>query len=211
MLELSEIFATPIYRADIKDEEIPKLAARLSYEYQSEAENPVLVSGEWDKQTRSSDPDDQKKYGVTSFADNNQLFRDKRWHPVADEILDCCRALIGLHNKDIAHRAYLETMWATIYPNGCYIPEHIHSNSMYSGVMYAQAEEGAGDLEFRDPSWALKSMHFNTDVGQLHRTRWQESVKTGRILLFPGWLPHASMPSNSSEDRIIIGFNLGFS
>lgn len=210
MLEVAEIFPTSVYRADVTNDQVLKLACELSYKFQEEAENPVLVSSEWENQKRSSDPEDQKKYGVTSFADNNRLFHDERWHPVADEILNACRQLLALKDQSLASKAYLDTMWTTIYPDGCYIPEHIHSNCMFSGVLYAQAEEGAGNLQFRDPSWAVKSMHFAPSTGQVFSTRWEEPVKTGRLLMFPGWLPHTSVPSKSEKDRIIIGFNLGF-
>lgn len=210
MYEVANLFPSVVYREDLEADDITKLACELTYKFQEETESPVLVSSEWDKQRRSSDREEQKKYGFTSFADNDRLFHDDAWHPVADLILDTCRRMISATNKRLAEAAYLDSMWTTVYPNGCYVPEHTHPNCVYSGVFYAQAEKGAGDLEFRDPAWTLKSMCFPKEIGQIHETRRREPVKTGRLFMFPGWLPHATIPSQSEEDRIIIGFNLGF-
>ena len=36
---------------------------------------------------------------------------------------------------------------------------------------------------------------------------WFFPVKTGDLVMFPGWINHKSLPNESDEDRIIIGTN----
>jgi len=100
-------------------------------------------------------------------------------------------------------------MWTTIYPPGAFVPEHVHSNALLSGVFYARAPESCGNLVFKDPSYVAKTM-FLRKVGDFPSVATMHviDVKTGSMVLFPAWLPHQTEANESKEDRIIVSFNL---
>ena len=204
------IFPTHVFSADVTDTAVTDLACELAYEFADTCEEPLLVSKKWDEQERSAVAEIKKQYGITSFGNNNRLFTDPKWHPVADAILGASRAMLSHYHDDVSRNVMLETMWLSIYPEGGYIPEHNHANALYSGSFYVKAEPGAGGLTFRDPAWMTKTAMIPVTNNQSFEPQTKETfeVNTGKVVLFPGYLPHTSVENNSGQDRIIIGFNL---
>lgn len=204
------LFPTRVFSANVTDTAVTDLACKLAYKFADACKEPLLVSAKWDLQERSAVAEIKAQYGVTSFGDNRRLFDDPAWHPVADAILDACRSMLSQYSPELAANVMLETMWLSIYPEGGYIPEHNHANALFSGSFYVKAEPGAGGLTFRDPAWMTKTALLPIVEGQPIGASTTETceVNTGKIVLFPGYLPHTSVENNSGQDRIIIGFNL---
>ena len=199
-----QIFPTRIISGQCQNFDICNEISLLAEQYKSGDVSTLLVSEKWNEQQRTADAKMKDAFGVTSFGTEDRLFDIEEWTRAADFILDMARALLG---SDVAT---LTTMWVSVYPEGGYIPEHIHSDAVLSGVFYAKALEGAGDLVFHDPAWVAKtSIRQNSaEAGFLVETKHFAKVQTGSMYLFPGWLPHSSMKNCSGEDRIIVGFNV---
>ena len=84
--------------------------------------------------------------------------------------------------------------------------EHIHPNSMISGVWYPQIHEKLPPIQFRNPkqrdvTLGIKNYnHFNSATYML-------PMRRGELILFPSSLSH-SVPRNlSNEERISLSFN----
>jgi len=183
----------------------------LAMEFHKNSKQPLLVSDRWNEQVRGKSKKEKDEFGTTSFGDNRTLFESKEWVPVAEAILDCVEEMLSSAYGELSHFPILQTMWLSVYPDGGYIPEHVHANSIFSGVFYAKAEPNAGNLVFSDPAWITKTMFQVSDINKsFFRTRDEIPVETGKVILFPGWLPHSSQPNKSGQNRIIIGFNIGF-
>jgi len=204
------LFPTHVFSANVTDTAVTDLACKLAYEFADKCEEPLLVSRKWDEQQRSAVSAIKKQYGITSFGDNRHLFDDPVWHPVADAIITASRAMLSHYHDDVARNVTMTTMWLSIYPEGGYIPEHNHANALFSGSFYVKAEPGAGGLTFRDPAWMTKTAMTPLVEGKSFEPITKETceVNTGKIVLFPGYLPHTSVENNSGQDRIIVGFNL---
>lgn len=100
--------------------------------------------------------------------------------------------------------------WTSVYPKGAYIPLHDHKPVQWSGVYYVNAPKNCGNIRFIDPKeYALQ----NEPEGMDGRGFWKHVVvpESGLMLMFPGYLKHESMPSESEENRIIISFNINCS
>ena len=95
------------------------------------------------------------------------------------------------------------TGWATVLESGGHQDPHNHPSGRLSGVYYVQlpdGADGAGDLEFGRPSERLGARVS----GPLHRV----TPKPGRIVLFPSYFWHRTLPFHSETARISIAFDL---
>jgi hypothetical protein len=96
--------------------------------------------------------------------------------------------------------------WSNICEKGKKHHEHVHPNSIVSGVFYFQINENLPPIEFRNPnthSFTLdiqKQNNFNSATFLLPLT-------SGELILFPSNLSH-SVPENKSDlPRISLAFN----
>jgi uncharacterized protein (TIGR02466 family) len=206
---LQNILSVPILVGRSSSTEVCDLIKELAYKFRDSDDSDCgLVSEKWTTGDKSKDRAEFDKYGVTSYYSKN-LIREEEWLPVADFIHHFASAMISeVYDGDDMG---IGNMWTTIYPQGAYVPQHIHDRCLLSGCFYAAAEPDCGDIVFVDPAWTAKSMfvrygnQFPT-VG----TRYQQPVETGTMVIFPGWLPHETKPNHSGSDRIIVSFNLTF-
>lgn len=210
------IFATPVYAAVSDNVAIQELICNLVYKWKEETFDKIKASGvpvsglmsyHWDLNTESNSRADFEKFGITTFYTGN-LAENPDWAPVVHFIHNVATSLL---EGDYRGNITISNMWATIYPKGSYVPEHIHNNSLFSGVYYAKAEPFCGNLVFKDPSYVAKSMSSKISnkfptVPTIHT----QEVESGLMTLFPSWLPHMSQPNESDSDRIIVSFNLDF-
>lgn len=115
------------------------------------------------------------------------------------------------------HVLKVTTMWSIINPPGNGNRAHVHPNSLWSGVYYVQAPEGAGQIEFIDPR-TITIMNQPKYIPKKKRPRdcWTKvnyKPIPGRMIIFPAWLYHGVDTNMSKEkgraaDRIIVSFNV---
>ena len=84
--------------------------------------------------------------------------------------------------------------------------EHVHPNSMVSGVWYPQIHEQMPPIQFRSRGQrdvALQTEKYNT----FNSATFMLPMKRGELILFPSNLTH-SVPTNvGEEERISLSFN----
>jgi uncharacterized protein (TIGR02466 family) len=204
---LRNIFPTPLLVGASDVPEVCQKICDLAYAFKKSAQDASLVSEQWQRGTRSSKQEDFDKKGVTSF-NSGSLIDDPQWREVVAFIYSFASTMIQSVNNTPAKPAFI-AMWTTIYPPGAFVPEHVHSNALLSGVFYAKAPANCGNIVFKDPASVAKTMFIRkmrefptVDTTQVHE------VKTGSMVIFPAWLPHFTEINESDEDRIIVSFNL---
>lgn len=94
--------------------------------------------------------------------------------------------------------------WAVVYPgNGRQAP-HIHPDGWLSGVYYVSVPKGhglqAGCLRLGSLDEELR---INPPWGTLEIT-----PAPGRLVLFPSYIPHSTIPTGSDQNRICIAFDV---
>ena len=103
-------------------------------------------------------------------------------------------------------RLIITQCWANRNPKGSRHHEHVHPNSIISGVMYFQINEKLPPIQFSktnqdgiklDP---VKYNHVNSESFML-------PCKPGELILFPSSLKHSVPINQGDEDRISISFN----
>ena len=103
-------------------------------------------------------------------------------------------------------RLVITQCWANRNPKGSKHHEHVHPNSIISGVMYFQINEKLPPIQFAktnqdamklDPE---KYNHVNSESFML-------PCKPGELILFPSSLKHSVPINQGEEDRISVSFN----
>ena len=103
-------------------------------------------------------------------------------------------------------RLVITQCWANRNPTGSKHHEHVHPNSIISGVMYFQINEKSPPIQFSkstqdgmklDP---IKFTHINSESFML-------PCKAGELILFPSSLKHSVPTNQGEEDRISVSFN----
>ncbi len=81
---------------------------------------------------------------------------------------------------------YPKGSWANIHPPGAWTDEHQHGSTALVVVLYVEQPDNGGNLEIFDP------LFYNWGgTIRMPGMAWGEvSVKTGDVLMFPGWLLH---------------------
>jgi len=103
----------------------------------------------------------------------------------------------------------LKNSWTTLQYKKTIHPAHVHPNGLISVVYYVECDDG--DISFlRDRSLLAEGYHFdyNTiEFNQYNSSSWKVKIKTGDIIIFPGWLRHQASNNSIDKKRYIIGAN----
>lgn len=201
------ILSTPLFTAVSDNTTVRTRATELVYEFKKSTDNAGLMSHYWDLGQESGQQGEYEQFGMTTFYSGNLALKEE-WADIASFVENTAKALVS---EEYQGNLRITNMWATIYPKGAFVPEHIHNNSLYSGVFYVKAKENCGNLVFKDPAYVAKSMASKLTRGfPTVDIVYTQQVEEGLMVLFPAWLPHSSQPNQSDDDRIIISFNLDF-
>ena len=103
----------------------------------------------------------------------------------------------------------ISAMWSIVNGKNASNSRHIHSNNFISAAYYVRAPEECGDIVFYDPRDAKvirkpmtsTSNKLNTEVVNI-------SPKEGLLVLFPSYLHHSVNQNNSTDERMVISFNV---
>lgn len=190
-------WGTPIYTADFPD------------------------GPDWNEQLRAmilkaeeTDPEAALFGGINAIKSSQDLLR---WdHPaidwfrgrIGDAVATLTRAELGDAASEVTHGINAEA-WAVVYRSGGSLRPHTHHDSVWSGVYYVAAGDtgggtDAGYLQLLDPRPAAVAVGV---TGGPERIR----PVPGRMVAFPGWLPHSvQATADSDSQRICIAWNVAY-
>ena len=107
----------------------------------------------------------------------------------------------------------IKESWYHIANNNGRHGVHIHPNTSWAGIFYAQT----GDCDIDTLNGINTMFNFNlTSIQGDPGVEWtgQPSCcfkpKEGQLLLFPGWVPHEATPYKGEKDRIVVSANCNF-
>ena len=96
--------------------------------------------------------------------------------------------------------------WMTQSHKKDYAHIHTHGSSDISGVYYFKTNEQDGNIFFENPAKYLENSYCFSHIDS--RATW--SPKVGKIILFPGWMPHGVTTNTTDNERISVSFNILF-
>jgi uncharacterized protein (TIGR02466 family) len=125
---------------------------------------------------------------------NIRAFIEAKIHKFATEIMASTDKLV------------ITQSWLNKNKKGESHHEHVHPNSMISGVWYPQIHEELPPIQFRSKQQrdvTLSSEKFNT----FNSATFMLPMKRGELILFPSNLQHSVPVNNREEERISLSFN----
>ena len=103
----------------------------------------------------------------------------------------------------------IKSIWAIINEKGASNERHHHGNSALSAAYYVRAPKDCGDIVFYDPRPAPVFSHpIAKKPNTLNATVNSITPDEGLLVLFPSYLDHSVNPNLSSNQRIVISFNV---
>lgn len=187
---ITNIYSIPIYFSEVTYKDLIQQELNFAYENSNFEYNKIYR--------------DSHKLSDTSF--KNNIIEDFNCNNFSEELNYHLENYLGLIDSPVKINklGYKVKSWITLNEPGDYTAQHNHGPSDISGVYYISASEESGELFFKNPNKAMISSlcFYHLDEVMLAK------VKTGAILLFPGWLDHGVLSNKSSQKRISISFNI---
>ena len=163
----------------------------------TEEEKNIVLEGQFSRQKKGN-----------SISKNVEVLENKNLFRVKNFILSKFDNFITNHLQ-IENQFVLTQSWISVNYKGDAHHLHTHNNTIFSCVYYIQAN--SGDLQIKTPlSRIQEGYNFSYNVLNKNIFNWNEyniSVKTGDIIIFPGWLEHQALPNEDDSPRIILGTN----
>ena len=147
----------------------------------------------------------EQKQNGNYRSDDSYLLRKKEFKNIKNFLGESVQKYTkGILNSD--QRLVITQCWANRNPKGSNHHEHVHPNSIISGVMYFQINEKSPPIQFSkerqdgiklDP---IKYNNYNSETFML-------PCKPGELIMFPSSLKHSVPTNQSEEERISVSFN----
>ena len=96
--------------------------------------------------------------------------------------------------------------WSSKNPKWSMVHEHIHSNSIVSGVFYFRVNGDQPPITFHKPQYELVSMDY-TDNNNFNSNAFKLRINAGELILFPSQARHSVSINKSDDIRISLSFN----
>jgi len=142
-------------------------------------------------------------------------------HPMLDDLLSHIMARVNNTNLILKLRQNISqeitAVWVNINQKHHYNLRHNHGLSYLSGVYYVEADFDTGDIVFNNPNskieqtYCYANLYSNGEIiseyNEFNSIEWKIPPKTGKLVIFPGYLDHYVLTNNTNKDRISISFN----
>ena len=138
-------------------------------------------------------------------SDDSYLLRNEELKDIKNFLVEA----VDKFTKNVLNtkqRLVITQCWANRNPRGSKHHEHVHPNSIISGVMYFQINEKLPPIQF------AKSIQDGIKLNPekytyVNSESFLLSCKPGELILFPSSLKHSVPINQGDEDRISMSFN----
>jgi uncharacterized protein (TIGR02466 family) len=190
-------WGTPVYQADCDGAE----------HYNPRLREMILAA-------EKTDPDAALFGGINAIKSSQNLLT---WdHPaigwvrarITDAVAALTEAELGEAAREVTCGIKAEA-WAVVYRSGGSLRPHTHHDSAWSGVYYVEAGNPGhgsdeGYLQLLDPRPAAIARQASAGVRRI-------CPVPGRMVAFPGWLPHSVQATAAGDSlRICIAWNVAY-
>jgi uncharacterized protein (TIGR02466 family) len=206
MAEISSLFVTRLYRADLNE------LAKKKVNY-GDLQSSCLAIAEDDAAGQRWC--EKNGYpGYTSYSSLNDL----PWRfPIFGALVSALDRHVAAFCKDLAfdlgeRKLKCDSLWINILGEGGMHASHIHPQSVISGTTYVAMPAGTSALKLEDPRLAMM-MHAplrTKKAGQELQSFVYVQPAVGEVLLWESWLRHEVPMNMAEEERISVSFNYGW-
>lgn len=102
---------------------------------------------------------------------------------------------------------FVYQMWANKTPKDGYVDSHLHGNMPFTAVFYVRTDQDQGNLFLENPlDTLLMTQPIGPDVP--YPMGEEITVRSGDLVMFPGYLKHSVKPNRSDRERLVLAFNI---
>ena len=101
---------------------------------------------------------------------------------------------------------YINHSWLNRYTQGDRVERHRHEMSIVSATLFVHADDNSCPLTFHSALEQLRMFERSNGTTFYNENYHSFEAQTGRLIIFPSWLPHDSL-NNESDLRITLSFN----
>lgn len=120
-----------------------------------------------------------------------------------------CQHSLDMFTKDVMQakeKLIITQSWCNTNPKGSIHHEHIHPNSIVSGVFYFRIDSSLPPIMFSKTQFEMLKLNFEK-FNSINSETFYLPLVSGELILFPSHLRH-SVPRNTSDEvRISLSFN----
>ncbi len=203
MAEISSLFVTRLYRADLNE------LAKKKVDY---AELQAACEGiAEDDEAGQQWCEDNGYPGYTSYASLNDL----NWRsPIFADLEKALDKHVAAFVKDLGFdlqgkKLKCGSFWINILPEGGTHASHIHPHSVISGTTYVSMPSGTSALKLEDPRLPMMMhapLRTKTAPQELQSFVYLKP-SVGEVVLWESWLRHEVPMNMAEEERISVSFN----
>jgi uncharacterized protein (TIGR02466 family) len=203
MAEISSLFVTRLYRAEVNE------LAKKPIDFEELAASCMAIA---EDDEAGQDWCEKNGYpGYTSYASLNDL----PWRfPLFGDLEKALDKHVAAFCKDLGfdlqgRKLKCGSFWVNILPEGGMHASHIHPHSVISGTTYVSMPKGTSALKLEDPRLP---MMMNAPIRTKKAPQELQSfvyIKpvVGEVLLWESWLRHEVPMNMAEEERISVSFN----
>ena len=161
------------------------------------------------EKAKFNNADLEKQGGVSTYWVNNQLHLQDEFKPLAALALQQAKLYWKVLDITDNLQPEIEQCWANLHGDNGYTAYHSHSLMPMVASFYLEAEPNSGNIVFINPmEYSLTHIPYNGAIES--KTETAVHVKTGDMVMFPGWLRHKTQENYSGKDRIVVTFNIKY-
>ena len=149
------------------------------------------------------------KYSIdnvsTDFFKDKKIINKKELLPLTKEVTKCVEYYANEVSEPVGNYEY----WVQDYNKYQFHGKHNHGRStLFSVVYFVRASDNAGNLVLEESN-PLKELWFRTKStsSPCKNSSLHVKPKKGFLVVFPGYLPHHALPSETDCIRTIISYN----
>ena len=102
---------------------------------------------------------------------------------------------------------YKLSAWATLVQGDGFIDKHIHEESLISGAYYCKIPKRVANSETKEGYFEHSCLPYNLPPNK-SLTKHYIKPEEGKLIIFPSYLYHQTIPHNTDEERISIAFDI---
>lgn len=130
-----------------------------------------------------------------------RLHEDPRFIPIAEWILEHAKIYWQQLGYSSSYEPAIEKSWIQRYHGGCHgLHVHNHPGMPISASFYFDASPEQGNYVVEDPLDILLGQIPYLPQGRNFRLK-EIPIKTGQLIIVPGWLRHSVMPNTTDRTR----------
>ena len=187
MNEIIPLFSTPLYFSKIENLDNEEIFSQIDQLNYTESYSKMLLSSE--------------EYIIDRFPKLKQ------------NIIDHTNVYLFDRLGFEPFKYYFSDSWFVIVNPSGKSKMHLHSNSLYSGIVYLNVSDDGGKIKFYSTETnstknTVKYIFKNKENNLLNSESWSISPSSGDILIFPSYLLHEVTKNESNNNRYSFAFNI---